>query len=88
MSNESDRNGGIMNIGDMRITTQIHPDSINVRIWEAQEYRRRDGKYAKSGQCYWANARLANNGPIEPFTSRDDAVEYALSINPKADLDS
>ncbi|MCP4127356.1 MAG: hypothetical protein GY753_09870 [Gammaproteobacteria bacterium] len=62
-------------IGEVRIREFIHPDSIAVTVWVVEQYSLASGKYAKPGQAYWKRI-----GPIEPFTSKMDAVTFFASV--------
>ena len=70
-----------MKIGDVRIRSFIHPDSINVRIWEVEQYRECTGKYAKPGQCAWMNVLFREE--VEPCCCSE---KEALAIAKKYDV--
>lgn len=66
--------------GEFRTRTFIHPDSIGVRVWVAEQLVESTGKYAKPGDTWWKDI---SDG--EPTTSRAvvemlviaEAKEYA-----------
>ena len=65
------------NIGDRKITTQIHPDSMGVRIWDVYEYRHAHNKYSPpEGTFYWERITPS----IEPFTSEQEAQDFLKSL--------
>jgi hypothetical protein len=65
-TNYGDKN---VKIGDLRIIEFIHPDSMNVTVWEVEQLTLATGKYAKEGQTYWENITPS----IEPFTDKKEA---------------
>ena len=68
-----------MNIGELRITERIHPDSLGVKVYEVEQVKVACGKYAKEGELYWSRVTPG----IEPFTSRQAAENFMSELSCK-----
>jgi len=68
-----------MRVGNRKIKTMIHPDSINTRIWEVYEVQLLTGQYAQEGDMAWIRITPG----IEPFTSKKDAKDFLEALNQK-----
>lgn len=63
-------------LGDVRIREFIHPDSINVTVWEVEQLTLSKSPLLKEGSTYWRIMR----DQIEPFTSKEEAEAFAESL--------
>lgn len=61
-----------MKLNDVRVREFIHPDSINVTVWEVEKVSLCTGKYAEKGDMYWKRITPT----IEPFTDKKSAEDF------------
>ncbi|PNX48699.1 MAG: hypothetical protein BV459_01875 [Thermoplasmata archaeon M11B2D] len=78
------RNDGeeINNIGDVRVRSFIHPDSMNVRVWEVLQFSM---PVKGSGKPYWKTMEPPRNGRFayEPFCNEAEAMAFAETLKRK-----
>ncbi len=55
-------------LGDLRLNSFIHPDSLNQKVWEVEQLVEATGQYALKGETYWKHACVC--------TSKEEAEEY------------
>ena len=59
-------------LGDLKLYSFIHPDSLNQRVWEVEQLKLATGKYAEEGQTYWSTIFIC--------TSEEEAHKYIYPV--------
>lgn len=64
-----------MKIGDLRIVSFKHPDSLNQTVWSVEQRILSTGQYSIPGSSHWAVTTL------EPFDVEAEAIEFMENHN-------
>ena len=62
-------------IGDLRIVSFKHPDSLNQTVWNVEQLILSTGQYSIPGSSHWSVTT------IEPFSDEDEAIEFMGNYN-------